>query len=67
MRLGDKLTPFDSETVLDDSYPVFCDYLYIVDGRLTRSDVQGTVRDLRRDLKASEVRRFDVSARTLEG
>lgn len=57
-----------TETLLDDEYPVFGDYLYVVDGRVERSDVFGTVRDLRRALirrgkSADEVRRCDIVAR----
>lgn len=55
-----KLT--ENETILDDNYPVYWDYIYIVDNKFIRSDIQGTVLDLRRDLKAREVRRCDLFA-----
>lgn len=38
------------EPELDDNYPVYGDYLYMVDGRRERSDVFGSVRDLKRDI-----------------
>lgn len=38
------------EKLLDDDYPVYGDYFYVVDGRVEVSDVFGTVRDLRRNL-----------------
>ena len=39
------------ERELDNDYPVYWDYLYVADGRLIISDIQGTVLDLKRDLK----------------
>ena len=38
--------------LLPDDYPVYWDYLYVCDGELIRSDIQGTVKDLRNDLKS---------------
>ena len=40
-----------NENVLEDDYPVRFDYLYVADGKVIRSDIQGTVMDLKRDLK----------------
>lgn len=59
---------YEDETVLNDNFPVYGDYLYVVDGRVECSDVFGTVKDLRRDLilqgrTANEVRRCNVAAR----
>ena len=59
----------EGETILSDDYPVYWNYLYVVDGRVRRSDIQGTVADLRRDLTkldgkpAVEIRRCDLVAR----
>lgn len=50
------------EPVLPDDYPVYGDYLYVADGRVIRSDVFGTVRDLKRDVQAKEIRRCDPRA-----
>ncbi len=52
-----------NESVLSDDYPVYGDYLYVVDGKVTRSNVFGTVRDLKRDTGGLEVRRCDIVAR----
>lgn len=41
-----------NERVLDDDYPVYMDYLYVCDGKVIRSDVEGTVKDLKRDLRS---------------
>ena len=38
------------ETPLTDDFPVNWDYLYVADGKVVRSDIQGTIRDLKRDL-----------------
>ncbi len=43
--------PLD-ERPLPDDYPVYADYLYVADGRVVRSDVQGTVLHLKRDLES---------------
>lgn len=40
------------EPILEDDYPVFWDYLYVADGKVVRSDVKGTVADLRYDLRS---------------
>lgn len=52
-----------NEPVLDDDYPVYGDYVYVADGKPIRSDVFGTVRDLRRDTGAKEIRRCDLVGR----
>lgn len=52
-----------NEPVLDNEYPVYFDYIYVVDGELYRSDIQGTVSDMKRSLKAKEVRRCDIFGR----
>lgn len=54
-----------NEPILEDNYPVFYGYWYVADDKPVRSDVQGTVRDLKRDLKAKEIRRCDTVARKL--
>jgi hypothetical protein len=70
MKHGDLLENLlPSETLLQDDYPVHHDYLYIVDGKVFRSDVKGNVVILKRDLLSQnliasmnvEVRRFDHS------
>lgn len=52
-----------NEPILDDDYPVYWDYLYVADGKVVRSDIQGTVRGLKADLNAKEIRRCDISGR----
>lgn len=50
-----------NEPILPDDYPIYGDYLYIVDGKVYRSDWHGiTVRQLKRELGATEVRRCDI-------
>jgi hypothetical protein len=57
------------EPVLEDNYPVFIDYLYVCDGKVVRSDVEGTVADLKRDLRnyfkleAKVITRCDIVGR----
>jgi len=59
------------ERVLPDDYPVFPEYLYVVDGEVRRCMVEGTVATLKDDLrkrhglKAEEVKNCDISARGL--
>lgn len=40
------------EYPLDDKHAVHPDYLYVADGKVVRSDISGTVADLRRDLRS---------------
>lgn len=54
--------PFN-EPVLPDNYPVHYDYCYVADGKVIRSDIQGTIADLKRDIKATEIRRCDLAGR----
>jgi hypothetical protein len=58
---------FESETILDDDYPVHWGYLYVCDGKVRSSPIGGgkTVRDLKRWLGVNEVRRCDITARKL--
>lgn len=58
------------EKVLDDNYPVHFDYLYVVNNNYVfRSDIRGTVKDLKRDYKklygedALEVKSCDIIGR----
>jgi hypothetical protein len=41
-----------NEKELENDYPVYWDYLYVCDGKVVKSDVQGTVADLKRDLRS---------------
>ena len=40
-----------NEQELPNDYPVNWDYLYVCDGKLIKSDIQGTVAELKRDLR----------------
>ncbi len=52
------------ETALEDGYPIYGNYLYVVDGEVYRSDYHGiTVRQLKQHLNAGEVRRCDIFGR----
>ncbi len=55
----------DGENVLPDDFPVYGDYIYVADGRVIRSDLFGTVRDLKRDTGAKEIRNCKMGARGL--
>lgn len=52
-----------NEPVLPDDYPVHWDYLYVADGAVIRSDIQGTVKRLKANLGATEIRRCDIYGR----
>ena len=41
---------YKGENELDDNFPVYGDYYYTANGHVIRSDVFGTVKDLKRDL-----------------
>jgi hypothetical protein len=56
--------PFKSERILPDDYPVYGMYAYVVDGRPYQSDFHDiTVGELRRRLKATEVRNYSFGER----
>lgn len=56
------------ERILPDDYPVFCDYLYVVNNKVIRSDVQGTIRDLKRDLRSHfKIEVSDIYSCDIEG
>jgi len=61
-----------SEFPLPDSYIVYPDYVYVCDGKVVRSDIQGTVADLKRDLRehfkleAKEICSCDLNGRILK-
>lgn len=56
--------PFD-EPILEDDYPVYWNYIYVADGVPIMSDIQGTVRELKHDLNATEIRRCDMAGRNM--
>jgi hypothetical protein len=53
------------ERVLEDDYPVYPTYWYLVDGEPRRSPIQGTVRNLKLVLHAQEIRRCAAVERGL--
>jgi len=53
----------ESEHILEDDYPVYWGYLYLADGKIVRSDVKGTVLDLKRACRALEIRNCDIFGR----
>lgn len=50
----------DTETILQDDYPVFPGYAYIADGVFITSPIGGTVGGLKVRLNAKEIRRCDL-------
>ena len=53
------------EPILEDDYPVYGGYFYVVDGEVVRSNVFGDVRRLKANTSGKEVRRCDAVARGL--
>jgi hypothetical protein len=63
---GSEMSKTDlNEPILEDDYKVYGDYFYVADGKVIRSDVFGTVRDLKRNTGANEIRRCDMVRRGL--
>jgi hypothetical protein len=52
-----------NEPVLPDDYPVYADYLYVVDGKVVKSGIVGDVCKLKQQLRAAEIRRCDITGR----
>ncbi len=56
--------PFlNNEEVLPEDHFVGLDYVYIADGKIVKSTIEGTVRDLKRVLKAREIRNCSICDR----
>jgi hypothetical protein len=61
-----------AERVLEEDYPVYVGYLYVCDGEVISSDVEGTIKDLRRDLRdyykmeANVITSCDIFGRRLQ-
>ena len=54
-----------NEPVLPDDYPIYGGYLYVADGNVVESDWHNiTARDFKFHLKAKELRRCDIVARS---
>lgn len=52
-----------NERELPDDYPVYGDYLYVADGKVIRSDIFGTVRNLKHDVGAEVITTCDIYGR----
>jgi hypothetical protein len=53
------------ERLLEDDYPVYPMYWYLVDGEPRRSPIEGTVRNLKLVFHAQEIRRCAAVQRGL--
>jgi hypothetical protein len=51
------------EPILEDDYPVYAGYLYVCDGALYESELEGTVKTLKARKGFAEVRRCDIVGR----
>lgn len=65
--MSDKQEPKElNEPALEDDFPIYANYLYVVDGKVYRSDYHDvTARWLRLKLGATEIRRCDIGGRNL--
>lgn len=59
------MTNFDNEQVLEDDYPVYDGYWYVLDGQPRQSMLIGTVADLKRRTGTQEVRSCNLVGRNL--
>ncbi len=56
----------ESEYMLEDDFPVVKNRLYIIDGKIQKSDMNGDVSGLKARLNATEIASCDAHARSLE-
>lgn len=56
---------YDNEDILEDNYPVYLGYYYVVDGKVISSGIEGDVGRLKRNLNAKEIRRCNAVDRGL--
>ena len=61
---GKKMTKL-KERELEDEYPVFPLYLYVADGKVIQSNIEGTVADLKRKFNAKTITNCDIGGRDL--
>ena len=54
---------FETEEILPDVYPVYIDYVYIIDNQIMRSWLEGTAKDLKEGVASRVVRRCDIVKR----
>jgi hypothetical protein len=54
-----------SERPLENDYPVFCGYWYVIDGEPKESDISGTVASLKKYLSAKQIKNCDIVGRKL--
>ena len=68
MKIGDKILNFtENETIINDGYPVNWNFFYIIDGKVFRSDVKGTIYTLKRDLlQQGKITTMNVEARLFD-
>ncbi len=52
-----------AENILPDDYPVYCGYVYVADGKPVTCWISGTVSDLKKDIKADEIKNCDIFGR----
>lgn len=52
-----------NERVLPDDYPVYAGYLYVADGNVIESDIEGTVKRLKACLSAAVITNCDIYGR----
>jgi hypothetical protein len=55
-----------TEDVMEDDMNVFIGYLYVCDGEVVKSHMEGKVRDLKLTLKVKEVRTCNPFARGIQ-
>ena len=48
------------EIVLEDNYPVYPDFVYIVDMKFVKCPIEGRVADWKREFGIKEIRRLDL-------
>mgnify|MGYP001593859570 CR=1 FL=1 len=53
------------ERELSDDYPVKQDFLYVSDGEVIRSVLEGTVADLKKHRKSTRITNCDIAGRDL--
>ena len=56
-----------NEQELSNDYPDNWDYLYVADGKIIRSDIQGNIIDLKRDLRSLGISCQVITNCDLEG
>lgn len=58
-------TIYNTERLLDDDYPIYAGYFYLVNGKVYMADFSCTAGELKKELNTEEIRNCDLAERNM--